>query len=421
MNLNYLRFDEPFKIPGKTGFVVPILIGEGSTARERSYRLLQEVKGEVTIEETSRVPVLKFTNGSGYPVLVRKGTILEAKSQPRAPVSSVVLEPTKVPVEVPVNCVYASRALRHGDTFSPVGLAPQSIYMSLGNQGETWNSVEHYSYDVRQRQGMRAAGVSAIRHDDLASTVRLVNKVKDEVDEAIASIPDHVGQVGVAIFSLRGLEGVEVFDSPDTWGALSDSIVKSYRDLWEDEGDLVTINTDAAHARLTRLWEKLARAEMVAGAKTKHSETYRVRVEGYAGEGYVGEAVFLNSVNIHLTLAKEKTDAPKQLIQSPFTGVTNTTSPQSLISVRPWLNYHGRRGTSEVISHLHQAGPTRFNALANTVTVSRPTLSRRLTELSEAGLVGYTIVEGGVPAYALTPEGEALARRKADDPAEEQP
>ena len=107
MNLDYLRFDEPFKIPGKAGFVVPILLRKDADVRERSYRLLQEVQGKVVIEETGQVPVLKFTNRSGYPVLVRKGTILEAGSQPRAPVSSIILEPSEVPVDVAVNCARA--------------------------------------------------------------------------------------------------------------------------------------------------------------------------------------------------------------------------------------------------------------------------------------------------------------------------
>lgn len=75
------------------------------------------------------------------------------------------------------------------------------------------------------------------------------------------------------------------------------------------------------------------------------------------------------------------------------------------------LDLFGRKWTLEVLGQLHEAGTVRFNELRREVGgVSPRTLSDRLTELEEAGLV-ERIDHGTEPPkveYRLTEMGEGL-------------
>ena len=438
VSLNYVKFDEPFKIPGKAGFVVPILVGDGSEVQERNYRLLQEVEDRVKVEDMGHVTPIRFTNKSGTHVFVRKGTILEGVGQPRSPVSSVVLEPDEIPVEVPVNCVFMSRPTREGADFHTAGLSPHSIYLALGDQGQTWADVSRYHGRVRAQYAagpMATAALNAfsdVRYDDLAGTVRAIDQLKDDVDEALAKLPDHVRQVGLAVFSLRGLEGVELFNSPDSWRALSDSIVKSYKEIWEDESDLVSINTDAAHFILNKFWGKLVEdAKLTLRASTRTNETYGIEMDEYAGE-----AVFIGGVNIHLAVTRcekqerrdpfytrderlqtmrggswgvpRSTPSWQQYTGPVFSPKEGTPDPRTVV---PPVQLTGlRKGAVLIMQHLNSEGASKFNDLAREAYVSRPTLTKRLRELTAQGFVEYTPGENGKAAYILTPRGKVVAK-----------
>ncbi|GAG96949.1 unnamed protein product, partial [marine sediment metagenome] len=228
---------EPWKLPKGTGFVLPILGAPPFPGR--NYVLLQEVKDKVTFTDSGNISRVDVTNKVGSPVYIRKGTVLKAGTQPRSPISGYVLEPIPKTVPLAVNCIHASRGIRAGGIFNVRGLAPHSIYMALGNQSRTWASAGNWSRRTRAggsgsavRYASRAGGVSALStslsalgDDNIADALDRIEEVKGTVEDVLANIPgDHVNQVGIAVFDLRGVVAVETFDHPDSWQAFSDGL-----------------------------------------------------------------------------------------------------------------------------------------------------------------------------------------------------
>ena len=126
------------------------------------------------------------------------------------------------------------------------------IYSSLGEQSSTWASISEYTSKIQAKMSDR--GRSAVRHDNLVGVESIIQSEEDVVVDALKTIPgDHVHQIGVVVFDLKGVVAVELFDSPDSWKAFSQSIIRSYREvLTEEAGDLIEIRTDRAKDVLER-------------------------------------------------------------------------------------------------------------------------------------------------------------------------
>ena len=418
---------EPWKLPKGTGFVLPIL--GAPPFLERSYVLLQEVKDQVTFTDSGGISRVDVMNRSGSPVYIRKGTVLKAGSQPRSPISGYVLEPIVKSVPLAVNCIHASRGISAGDIFNVRGLTPHSIYMALGDQGQTWGNARAWSRKTRAGGSGSAvryatgsylsASLSSLGDDDIAGALDRIEEVKGTVEDVLASIPgDHVNQVGIAVFDLKGVVAVETFDHPDSWRAFSDSITRSYAEILTEESDLYEVKTDKAASVLISFLRKVASA-----AKNLVTSNSVSNVFSLIGEKFSGEIVEIQGKEIHMTLARD--ERPLRKVGPPV-GSFRTTQMQSMPSfqttasqpygpddIRSISNWLRKKGSEDILERIEQQGPQRFTELnKSNLNISRSTLSSRLREAQNLGLISHISRRNGTPAYGLTPEGMGYRRQR---------
>lgn len=421
---------EPWKLPKGTGFVLPIL--GAPPFPQRSYVLLQEVKDKVTFTDSGGISRVDVTNRSGSSVYIRKGTVLKAGTQPRSPLSGYVLEPIPKTVPLAVNCIHASRGIRAGGIFDVRGLTPHSIYMSLGDQSRTWASASNWSRrtraggsgsSVRYAQSgpmSLSASLGALSDDNIADALDRIEEVKGTVEDVLASIPgDHVNQVGIAVFDLRGVVAVETFDHPDSWRAFSDSITRSYAETLTEESDLYEVKTDKAASVLISFLRKAAGA-----AKTLVTTNSVSNIFSLIGDKLSGEIVEIQGKEIHMTLARdERPQRPAGGIlrtrqrsrYEPIartyltTSIDQTTGPDDE-HISTWLR---KKGSEDLLSYIDEKGPRRFHEIlkSSKLNVSRSTLSIRLREAQNMNLIGHLSRGNGKPAYGLTDDGHTLMER----------
>ncbi|GAJ23158.1 unnamed protein product, partial [marine sediment metagenome] len=69
--------------------------------------------------------------------------------------------------------------------------------------------------------------------------------------------------------------------------------------------------------------------------------------------------------------------------------------------------------SEDLLSHIEEKGPRRFHELykSRDLNVSKSTLSHRLREAQNLGLIGHLSRRNGKPAYALTNDGHTLVER----------
>lgn len=419
--LEEYELGEPWKLRKGAGFVLPIL--GRPPFPDRNYVLLQEVLDDVTFEDTGEIGRVDVSNRSGRPVFVRKGTLLKGvKTQSRSPVAGVVLEPEKKMIKIPVDCTHASHGIRAGAAFMVKGITPQRVYQSLGRQSETWANISDYSSRARgraMRAGGRAAGVMAsMSHDALVDIEESVGKFRDDVDDLLKQIPgDHVNQVGIAVFDLRGVAGVEVFDHPDSWRAFSESITRSYGELLTEEvSDLYEIKMDRAEPALRDFLKKASDAERKLVTSNKVSKVWTL-----SAEGVDGELAEIEGREIHLVLSRSAESGPCRAPRVTSDISTLFGTPRGRPSQRPRRtteyipvltsvtyspDWYRKRGSTNLLQKLDEE-PLRFKELLEGSTVSRGTLATRIGEARDMGLIHRTIrEENGQPVWTLTARGK---------------
>lgn len=424
---------EPWKLPAGTGFVLPIL--GAPPFPERSYVLLQEVVDKVTFTDSGGISRVDVTNRSGSPVYIRKGTVLKAGSQPRSPISGYVLEPIPKTVPLAVNCIHRSRGIRAGDTFNVRGLTPHSVYMALGDQGKTWSDASTWSRktraggsgsSVRYAQAgpmSLSASLGALKDDNIADALDRIEEVKGTVEDVLVNIPgDHVNQVGIAVFDLRGVVAVETFDHPDSWRAFSDSITRSYAEILTEESDLYEVKTDKAASVLISFLRKAAGA-----AKDLVTTNSMSNIFSLIGDKLSGEIVEIQGKEIHMTLARDerpptgdptfirdlRTRQRRNISGRLPVTQTITDQPYGPDDVEQISTFLRKKGAEDILSHIGEKGPRRFHELykSRDLKISKSTLSHRLREAQHLGLIGHLSRRDGKPAYGLTDDGHTLVER----------
>ena len=424
---------EPWKLPKGTGFVLPIL--GAPPFPERGYVLLQEVVDKVKFTDSGGISKVGVTNLTGGPVYIRKGTMLKGQgTQSRSPISGYVAEPSKVPVTIPVNCIHASHGIRGGADFDAKGITPHSIYMALGDQGRTWSNARNWSdrtraggsgSAIRYARGPTASALSvnlsSLRPDNVVATMNRIEEVKGTVEDVLKDIPgDHVTQVGIAVFDLKGVVAVETFDHPDSWKAFSDSITRSYAEILTEESDLYEVKTDKAASALMSFLRKAAGA-----AKSLVTSNSVSNVFSLIGEKLSGEIVEIHGKEIHMTLARD--ERPLMKVGSPVGGLRprhhayraifatpagqgQPYGPESIRYIGNWLR---KKGSEDILKRIEKRGPQRFTDLNKAgLNISKSTLSSRLREAQHLGLIGHLSRSNGSPAYGLTPEGMGYRRQR---------
>ena len=427
--LEEYEIGEPWKLTKGAGFVVPIL--GRPPFPDRNYVLLQEVLDDVTFKDTGGIGDVGVSNRSGRPVFVRKGTMLKGVgTQSRSPVAGVVLEPINAMIKVPVNCIHASHGIRAGAFFTAMGVTPHTVYEDLGQQSATWASISNYSARARAG-GSRAGGLSAgfmasLSPDSLVDIEESVGKFREDVDDILSQIPgDHVHQVGIAVFDLKGVAGVEVFDHPASWRAFSDSITRSYAEiLTEEVSDLYEIKMDRAEPVLRDFLKKACDAERTLVTENKVSKIWAL-----TSEGVDGELAEVEGREIHLVLSRSRERRQSQTSQQVLQGVdrwriTNQSprqpprrtrerevSPVILTTTMRSPEWYRRKGSADLLQKLGDE-PHRFTELLSSMDVSRGTLSYRISEAKDMGLIHRTIrQENGQPVWSLTAQGKEESKQ----------
>ena len=413
--LEEYEIGEPWKLSKGAGFVVPIL--GRSPFPDRNYVLLQEVLDKVSFKDTGGIGGVNVKNGSGSNVFLRKGTMLKGVgTQSRSPVAGVVLEPIKEMIKVPVNCIHASHGIRAGAAFTAMGVTPHRVYSDLGRQSETWASISDYS--VRSRAGvMRAGGMgpgvmASMSRDNLVNIEESVGKFREDVDELLKQIPgDHVDQVGVAVFDLKGVVGVEVFDHPDSWHAFSKSIIRSYSEvLTEEVADLYEIKMDRADSVLRDFLKKASDADRNLVTSNKVSKVWAL-----TSEGVDGELAEVEGREIHLVLSRSAERRQPQTPQRSFAGIFSEREARiaaPIFTTRMHSpDWYRRQGSADLLQSLADDS-LRFKELLDSVNVSRGTLSSRIREAKDMGLIHKTIrPDNGYTVWSLTALGKEESKQ----------
>ena len=413
------KLGEPWKLPKAAGFLVPLL-GK-APYDERAYVLLQEVQKKVEFRDTGSISAVEVFNKSGYNVFIRKGTMLKGQgTQSRSPVNGIIVEPIKKFVPIPVNCIHASHGISTGAGFEAEGVAPQSVYQSLGHQSSTWASINRYTSKLKRSARMSApmgeARLMDVAEDNLVETEVAAKEVTDVVEDALSKIPgDLVNQIGVVVFDLQGIVAVELFDHPDSWHAFSKSIVRSYGEiLTEEVSELIEVRTDKAEEFLNAFLEKAKKAKSSLITENNVSKIWSLIQEEVDGE--VAE---LEGKEIHIILSRPREEEPM--------GEGLDMQLQELISPSPYVEaeeaeelseiegpevqeFIQRKGSFNLLEQLART-PQRFSELVQERFVSRRTLSTRIKEAEDLGLVQKGIRKtNGSPAYTLTDTGEEVKK-----------
>lgn len=414
-----LEIGEPWKLPKGTGFVLPIL--QKTPSHDRNYVLLQEVRDRVEFTDTGIVEKIKARNRSGFNVFIRKGTILSGKDhQDRSPVAGIVLEPIDEIITIPVNCIRATVPVSHDAAFFvEESVVPHTVYADLGDQSRTWNRIREHGESVISRFGAGfptlSAHLSSLQGDDLVERMRVIEGAKGTVEDVLKQIPgDHIHQIGIAIFDLKGVVAVETFDHPTSWRAFSESIIRSYVDVLTGESELYEIKVDKAIDVLKQFLKKAANA-----VKTVITTNNISTIWDLHGEDLVGEIAEIGGREIHTILSRTEGTKNRRSrgYREPFSRATlglgalySARSPNHTdLPSSDWLN---RRGSAGILGALSKQD-LRFNELVETTDAARGTVNTRLREAREMGLVTKRIrEENGNIVYALTPLGEVTEKKK---------
>lgn len=313
--------------------VVPLI--RESQGRERLYRLFSERKGEVKVKDTGNIERLTLTSKSEFPILVKAGEVVIGGTQSRTITTSQVLMPGEK-LTVPCACVYSSKGIMEGQGMTPSIYSPLEVRRTVlrghyekrggldwGNfskgymrdQGEIWGGVNRYSKLASSRVSSMAAYVAT--HDtpeleplrgltqtfqtpseDLAGRV---SESQDKYKEILKKVPKVESQVGIALLTMSGLESMEAFEHPDAWEGIRKAILGAESDKISDISDqngLFEFKVERAKGIIQELLTKDF-SEKVA------VDRERTKTLILDTEQFVGEAVILDDIPIHLALVRK--------------------------------------------------------------------------------------------------------------------
>jgi len=207
----------------------------GDHIREKDYLTLDEAleQGKARVIEVSEggdVPNLLFENLGDRKVLLVDGDELIGAKQNRI-VNLTILVPAHTKIEIPVSCVEAGRWSYRSDEFSS---AKRSMYSRAraskmqqvttrlkcvgerySDQSEVWEDIAACSADLEVDSPTRSMSDIYESHEQRLDQYREAFKAED-------------GQVG-ALFAINGeIQGLEVFDSSQTFSHYLGRLVSSY-------------------------------------------------------------------------------------------------------------------------------------------------------------------------------------------------
>lgn len=289
------QFKEPWRATDRSlTIIVPIVAKQVGS---RNYVVLEKVKNNVKIEDTGRIGEAKITGDVGKPTFIPGGTMLKGATQARATLFGIVVTPQKTE-PIPVHCIHASRVIRPGAHFTSAGRAPVKVYSSMLSslhQWDTWAAVSIYGRSLPSTLHITAS------HDDLVSLVEEIQKFRENLKEILKSIPSYINQTGVVIIDNDGVLGLEMYDHPDSWKALEETIVKSYYEAFakEDKTGIFETDLEKVIVIIKAFMEEIKNSQEEEVFNKNNSRTIIVKAERY-----IGEYTKLNGKTIHLLVTR---------------------------------------------------------------------------------------------------------------------
>jgi len=413
------EFGEPWKFNDQSLVAVVPIIKHGATLR--GYVLLQEVQDQVEIRDTGSIGKTVIKNPTDKTVFIRKGTLLKGATQERGVTAGIIVLPSMTK-EVEVQCVHASRGIQAGAVMKAAkGVAPSSVmhsFMARRSQSETWNAVGDAT---RSYLAMASpSGISLdfdVRGDNLVGVLEQTDKFKEEVEKVLEKVPaDLTSQAGIAIVDMRGVQGLELFDHPDSWRAFSKSIVRSYADILgsEEKSELFELKLDKIVPAVTTFLKNLSEAKETIVNEVEGGKTCMLD-----GEKVVGEYTALKGQTIHLIASRrEEEKKEKETIPLPWnTRTTRRTATTSRSRYEdPWnvqwqmstgtpQYLFAKKGAYYLLNSLTEE-PKTWTELERKLNLSPKTLAKRVSEAKQEKLITQAPRENGRMTYILTEKGE---------------
>lgn len=248
------KFGTPWRYSDKSlGVIVPIL--KTGDIGEREYITLEEARNEgIKFKDSGSINKVIIESSLSHPIFVRSGTVLKSQgTQSRAVESSVVIVPKEeknkrsdapeiviTMQEIPVRCIYASKAIRAGSAFAYGGDVPievRSALLSRSGQASTWRAVKGATHRFmsariaygsgRGTHGNFGGNVSfTASNDNLSGVMEEVEKFTAEIDEILKKVPIFEDQVGSVFLDMKDVVGIELFDHPKSWEAIHKEVEK---------------------------------------------------------------------------------------------------------------------------------------------------------------------------------------------------
>lgn len=417
------EFKEPWRAGKALAVIVPIV---AKRAEPRSYVVLEEVKDKVRIVDTGRIGEVKVEGEFDKPTFIRGGTMLKGSTQERATEFSVVVTPGKAETTVPVHCVHASKGIRPGAFFTvAMSYTPPTVHSNIlaaQNQAATWSAVAKYTSNILTSWAPATSGWTYphIRHDDLVGVQESLTQFRKELEEILSKIPDYVNQVGSVVIDPDGVVGLELFDHPESWKAVTDKIKRTFTEALtrEDKAGIFKPDIDAALTVINDLLEKLENP-------VEEREVFNqadARTVIFKVEGYVGEYTTLNGKTIHLTITRREKEDVKRvpwfqaIVTAPRVPRAETAAEEQHIlytAATPDLwSENWKRKMRKGINVLYSLEePKTWTSLTSELKMSKATLSSNLKKFQQMGLVEKYRGPNGVTRYSLTAYGQELKKR----------
>ncbi len=195
----------------------------GDAIRARTARLCE-------VTQWGSVPELVLENRGKMPVLILEGEELIGAKQNRT-ANVTILAPAGKTIRIPVTCVESGRWRYESDSFEPseqvhflagrsAKMASVGHSMKIGgppraNQTDVWNDIS----DKALRMGV-SSGTGAMKDVFDGHRTRLERYV-----DAFEAAPDQIG----AVFAIgERIEGLELFDCPQTLEEMLPKLIRSY-------------------------------------------------------------------------------------------------------------------------------------------------------------------------------------------------
>ena len=117
---------------------------------------------------------------------------------------------------------------------------------------------------------------------------------------------DHVRQVGLAVVDFEGIAGVELFDHPDSWRALSKSVTRNYAEiLARMASDVFEVNMEKVRRLVGGFISELQSMEGGSVYREGTAETYEIMEKRFTGE-----YTTLDGRLIHILVSRNESRSP---------------------------------------------------------------------------------------------------------------